>query len=295
MNGIINFHKPKGMTSHDAVYYFRRLLKIKKIGHTGTLDPDATGVLPICIGKATRVSEYLLNADKEYIGSLVLGSETDTQDSSGEVLFTSNLTVDEEEIKNSFSKFTGKLSQIPPMYSAVRHNGKKLYELAREGKVVERKPRDINIYQLDILNIEDDNRKINFYTKCSRGTYIRTLCNDIGRDLGTYGHMSDLKRVGVGQFKIEDSFTMDYLNNLSLDQISQLIMPIDTALDSLDKILVKNNYYKQLVNGVVVPVDSKEVDLTSNYRVYCDHKFIGIGKVIIENNEQFIKMDKVFI
>lgn len=295
MNGIINFHKPKGMTSHDAVYYFRRLLKMKKIGHTGTLDPDATGVLPICIGKGTRVSEYLLNADKEYIGCLILGSETDTQDSSGEVLFSSHVTVSEEDIFNSFNKFKGRLSQIPPMYSAVRHKGRKLYELAREGKVVERKPRDINIYELKILSVENNNRKIVFYTKCSRGTYIRTLCNDIGRDLGTYGHMGDLKRVGVGEFKIDDSLSMDYLNDLTIDEVKKHIMPIDAALDCLDKIEINKTYYKQITNGVLVPIDFKDIDNDSNYRVYCDDIFIGIGKIIIKDNEQFVKMDKVFI
>ena len=294
MNGIINFNKPKNMTSHDAVYYFRRLLSIKKIGHTGTLDPDATGVLPICIGKGTRVSEYLLNADKEYIGCLTLGTETDTQDSSGNVLFSSDLEVNEEDIISSFNKFKGRHSQLPPMYSAVRHNGKKLYELAREGKVVERKPRDINIYELKILNIED-NKRIQFYTKCSRGTYIRTLCNDIGRDLKTYGHMSDLKRVGVGKFKIENSFTMEYLNALSMDEIKKLIMPVDLALDSLDKVEVEKGYFNKIINGVIVPIESIEIDKNNSFRVYCDRKFIGIGKIIIKENKEFIKMDKVFI
>lgn len=294
MNGIINFNKPKGMTSHDAVYYFRRLLGIKKIGHTGTLDPDATGVLPICIGKGTRVSEYLLNADKEYIGCLTLGTETDTQDSSGKTLFSSDLEVKEEDIINSFNKFKGKSSQFPPMYSAVRHNGKKLYELAREGKVVERKPRDIHIYELKILNIED-NKKIDFYTKCSRGTYIRTLCNDIGRDLKTYGHMSDLTRVGVGKFKIENSFTMEYLNILKLDEIKDLIMPVDLALDGLDKVEVEKRYFNKIINGVIVPMESIEIDINNSLRVYCDGKFIGIGKIIVKENKEFIKMDKVFI
>ncbi len=294
MNGIINFNKPKGMTSHDAVYYFRRLLKIKKIGHTGTLDPDATGVLPICIGKGTRVSEYLLNADKEYIGCLTLGSETDTQDSSGNVILSSDLSVNEEDIINSFEKFKGKSSQIPPMYSAVRHNGKKLYELAREGKIVERKPRYINIYDLKILDIED-NKKISFYTKCSRGTYIRTLCNDIGRDLKTYGHMSDLKRVGVGKFDIKDSLSMEYLNNLSIEEIKELIMPIDMALDGLGKIEVHKSLYNKIINGVIVPVESIDVNLDDRYRIYCDNKFIGIGNIIIKESNKFIKMDKVFI
>ena len=219
---LLAFYKPKGMTSHDAVYYFRRLLKMKKIGHTGTLDPDARGVLPICIGKGTRVSEYLLNADKEYVGELTLGSETDTQDSSGEIINSSTIIVSEKDIINSFNKFKGISLQIPPMYSALKYKGKKLYELAREGKVVERIPREINIYELRIIDIQGMN-KIRFYVRCSRGTYIRTLCNDIGRDLGSYGHMSDLERVGVGKFRIEDSLNMDYLDRLDIEDIKKKI------------------------------------------------------------------------
>ena len=294
MNGIINFNKPKGMTSHDAVYYFRRLLKIKKIGHTGTLDPDARGVLPICIGKGTRVSEYLLNADKEYVGELTLGAETDTQDSSGKILNSSTLIVNEEDIYNSFNSFKGISLQIPPMYSALKHKGKKLYELAREGKVVERRPREINIYELKIIDIKD--KKIRFYTRCSRGTYIRTLCNDIGRDLGSYGHMSDLERVGVGKFKIEDSLEMDFLDRLDIEDIKKKIMPIDMALDNLDKIILDKEYFNKIINGVIVPIDLSNFKLVGHkYRVYCNDKFIGIGKIINLDNQEFVKMDKVFI
>lgn len=294
MNGIINFNKPKGMTSHNAVSYFRRILKIKKIGHTGTLDPDATGVLPICIGKGTRVSEYLINADKEYIGEITLGFETDTQDSSGEVVNFSDIEVTQEDIINTFNKFKGKSMQIPPMYSAIRYNGKRLYELAREGKIVERKPRNIHIYELKILDILD-NRKIRFYTRCSRGTYIRTLCNDIGRTLRTYGHMSDLVRVGVGKFKIDESLSLEYLNNLNADEIIDLIMPIDMALDSLDKIIIDKKYFDKIVNGVNVPIENKDVNAKHSVRVYCGNEFIGIGKIINKNNTELLKMDKVLI
>lgn len=294
MNGIINFNKPKGMTSHDAVYYFRRLLKIKKVGHTGTLDPDATGVLPICIGKGTRVSEYILDADKEYIGVLRLGTETDTQDSSGQVLHTSSKKVNEDEIYVSFNKFKGDILQVPPMYSAIKHKGKRLYELAREGKVVERKPRPVKIYELNILEIKG-NREITFYTRCSRGTYIRTLCNDIGRDLGTYGHMSGLTRVGVGSFKLEYSFSMEDLQDLSLDEIRDLIMPMDMALDKLIRIDVDKGYLAKIINGALVPVTVIDPKYGNNYRVYCDSKFIGIGRIISKEDKQFIKMDKVLV
>lgn len=295
MDGVINFYKPKGMTSHDAVYFFRRLLNIKKIGHTGTLDPNATGVLPICIGKATRVSEYLLDVEKEYIGELTLGAATDTLDGDGSILNTSDLQVTDLDIESVFSKYRGTISQTPPMYSAIRINGKRLYELAREGIEIERKSRDINVYKLDIMNIKD-HKKVIFYTKCSKGTYIRTLCDDIGFDLGTYGFMSYLIRVGVGNFKLEDSYGMEYLKSLTKDNISQLIVPMDKAIDHLDKIVVPDNLYSKLINGVKLSMgeNSGTVDNTP-LRIYCMDKFIGIGKIVINENDKFLKMDKVLI
>lgn len=295
MNGVINFYKPSGMTSHDAVYFFRRLLKIKRIGHTGTLDPNATGVLPICIGKATRISEYLLDVDKEYIGELTLGSSTDTLDSDGIINNTSNIKVTKEDIITSFSKFKGMITQTPPMYSAIKINGKKLYELAREGIEVERKSRDVNIYKLDIMNIKN-NEKIFFYTKCSKGTYIRTLCDDIGRDLGTYGHMSYLIRVGVGNFKLESAYSMDYLKSLSKEEIESLIIPMDKAIDHLDKLVVPDQLYEKLINGVKLSmgIDPKS-DLVHPKRIYCKDQFIGIGNIVMNNDEQLLKMNKVLI
>ncbi len=294
MNGIINFYKPKGITSHGAVNFFRKLLNIKRIGHTGTLDPNAEGVLPICIGKATRVSEYLLSEDKEYRGELTLGNSTDTQDGDGEVLKTSSKVVSEKEIRNSFNKFKGNIYQIPPMYSALKYNGKKLYELAREGKTIERKPRNINIYELNIEEIYE-NRKVIFYTKCSRGTYIRTLCNDIGEDLGTFGHMSDLLRVGVGPFKIKDSYKIEDLENLSHNEIRSLLLPIDFALMKFKLIKIPDDLYKQLVNGVKVKINNKEFLSGENLRVYSKNKFIGIGEIIEKDDLQLLKMNKVFV
>ena len=294
MNGIINFYKPKGMTSHGAVNFFRKLLNIKRIGHTGTLDPNAEGVLPICIGKATRVSEYLLTEDKEYLGELTLGAATDTQDGDGQVISRSDKMVSEEEIRNSFEKFKGEISQIPPMYSALKKNGKKLYELAREGIIIERDPRNISIYKLDIEEIFNNN-KIRFLTKCSRGTYIRTLCNDIGEDLGTFGYMSDLLRVSVGPFKIEDSYKKENLENLSLTEIEKLIVPIDYALMKFKEINIEENYYSKLVNGVKVEVDDNSYVLGETLRVYSKNRFIGIGEVIEKDHLRLLKMNKVFV
>lgn len=296
MDGVINLFKPKGMTSHDAVYFVRKLLNIKKVGHTGTLDPNATGVLPICIGKGTRISEYLLSVDKEYVGELTLGIATDTQDDDGNVLHTSEKHVSEDEILESFNKIKGKVLQTPPMYSALKHKGKKLYELAREGISVERKPREIFIKDLNILN-NYNNRNIIFYTRCSRGTYIRTLCDDIGNDLGTYGHMSFLIRVGVGSFKIEDAYSIEYLKKLPKDDVIKLIVPMDKALNHMDQITIDDKFYNKLINGVSITLSKNYSDkIGILQRVYSNKIFIGIGNVILsKENTLYLKMDKVLI
>ncbi|WP_353095264.1 tRNA pseudouridine(55) synthase TruB [Tissierella praeacuta] len=295
MNGVINFFKPKGMTSHDAVNLLRKALKTKKVGHTGTLDPNASGVLPLCIGKGTRIAEYLLDSDKEYIGELTLGYRTDTQDMDGNIISSSNKHVSEEDIISAMSKYVGNISQLPPMYSALKYKGKKLYELAREGKTVERNPRNITIYNQKILNIED-NRKIMFYTKCSRGTYIRTLCDDIGMDLGTYGHMSYLLRVGTGNFKIEDSYSIEYIRKLELQEISKIITPMDKALGHLEQFNVPDYLYSKLVNGVVLRFDLIDEDKVDKLlRVYCKDIFIGIGKISNIDSEFYLKMNKVLL
>lgn len=297
MNGTINLFKPKGITSHDAVYKMRRILGIKKIGHTGTLDPKATGVLPLCIGKGTRISEYLLDVDKEYIGELTLGIATDTQDMDGEVIEYSSKKVNADDIYNVFDRFKGEINQIPPMYSALKRNGKKLYELAREGTIVERPPRKINIYDLKIHNIID-NRKIIFYVKCSRGTYVRTLCHDIGKKLGTYGYMSYLIRIGVGDFKIEDSYSLDYLKSLGEDELKSIICPIDESINHLDYLVVEDKFYNGLINGNIIPMQnniSKHYKTNTPIKIYCSNAFIGIGRIIIENHIAIIKMDKVLI
>ncbi|MBU5426576.1 tRNA pseudouridine(55) synthase TruB [Tissierella pigra] len=294
MNGVINFFKPRGMTSHDAVNLLRRTLKTKKIGHTGTLDPNASGVLPLCIGKGTRIAEYLLDSNKEYIGELTLGYRTDTQDGDGKVISSSNKLVTENEIISAMSKYIGDISQLPPMYSALKHKGKKLYELAREGKTVERTPRNIKIYSQNILNIEDCT-KIIFHTSCSRGTYIRTLCDDIGMDLGTYGYMSYLLRVAAGNFKIENSYSIEYIQKLNYDEILQIITPMDKALEHIDRFVISDDLYFKLINGVVLHVDVDENMVNKLYRVYCKETFIGIGKIMLSDSKFYLKMEKVLM
>lgn len=296
MNGIINFLKPRNMTSHDAVNYFRKLLGIKRIGHTGTLDPQVSGVLPVCIGKATRVSQYILDADKEYIGELTLGKKTSTQDGSGEIIKTSNKEVTNQEIINIFNNYIGPIEQTPPMYSAVRYKGKRLYELAREGKSVDRKKRNAIIYSLDIVNIKAN--KVLFKVKCSKGTYIRTLCNDIGEDLGTYGYMSFLMRTSVGDFKISDSLSMDFLNGLNKNDIKNYILPTDIGLSAsnLEDLIIPKEDLIRAKNGAIVYLKGESFLYDTLLKVYTnDNIFIGLGKVYKNNKRDILKMKKVFI
>lgn len=300
MKGVINVQKPEGLTSHDVVAALRRKLKMKRIGHTGTLDPLASGVLPICIGKATRISEYLLELDKEYIAELSLGTETDTQDSLGEVIRQSDKIVDPIDIEEAFKKFQGHIKQVPPMYSALKHKGKKLYELARQGITIERPARSVKIYELEILEIIDK-QKIIFRVKCSKGTYIRTLCQDLGRELATLGHMSGLKRTATGPFNIEDSYELDYILNLPEDQIPSILLPMDKALPHFEKIIVKDKYYFKLINGARLSIEAL-VDYEDNsfqenmtYRVYCKKEFIGMGQIIVNGPESRLKMEKVLL
>ena len=297
MDGIINLFKPRGFTSHDAVSKMRKILGMKKIGHTGTLDPNATGVLPLCIGKGTRISEYLLNVDKEYVAELTLGMATDTQDIDGNVTNCSSKKVSKLDIYNAFESFIGEIDQIPPMYSALKKNGKKLYELAREGKTIERPSRKVNIYDLRIYNIID-NKKVIFYVKCSRGTYVRTLCHDIGKILGTFGHMSYLIRIGVGNFNLEDSYSFDYIKSLDNDKLKSIICPIDKSIGHMDSLVVEDRFYNGLINGNIIPFANDIFSLSQTdkpARVYCKNTFIGVGRIIFRNNIPSLKMDKVFV
>lgn len=207
MDGVINIDKPKGLTSHDVVDRVRKIIGMKKVGHAGTLDPEATGVLPILIGKATKISNYLINSDKEYLCEMRLGLKTDTGDSTGRIIsICYGPLPSEEEIRNAFGKFIGKILQVPPMHSAIKINGTPLYSLARKGIEVERKAREVTIHRLDILGIKGD--LIIFDVLCSKGTYIRALVSDIGNVFGLGGCLVSLRRTRAGRFRIEDSITL---------------------------------------------------------------------------------------
>lgn len=255
IHGIINVYKEKGFTSHDVVAKLRGIVGQKKIGHTGTLDPDATGVLPVCLGKATKLCDLLTDKNKTYEAVLLLGKTTDTQDITGEVLEEkSTEALTEEKVREAIEGFIGDYEQIPPMYSALKVNGKKLYELAREGKVIERKARPVKILDIQILEI--DLPKVRMEVSCSKGTYIRTLCHDIGEKLGCGGCMESLMRTRVSTFRIEDAKTLDEIETLKQEgKLAELLVPIDAMFPPYPKITVKDDWKAFAKNGN--PLDLK--------------------------------------
>ena len=282
MNGLLIINKPKGYTSHDVVNVLRKKLNTKKVGHTGTLDPNATGVLPILVGAATKISKYLVEHEKTYIATIELGKKTDTGDAEGEVIqeVTNMKEINIEEIESVLKSFLGKQSQIPPMYSAIKVDGKKLYEYAREGKTVELQPREIEI--LDINLIAYNNNEIKFSVRCSKGTYIRSLCEDIAESLGTIGYMKELQRASVNQFNIQDSILLDDLDNIN---IGERIILIEKVFEDKPRIDLNNRKLELFLNGVQL---THELD-DELYRVYNNNNFIGLG--IVKN--KLLKRDIV--
>ena len=248
LNGIINIHKEAGFTSHDVVAKMRGICRQKKIGHTGTLDPQATGVLPVCLGSATKLCDMLTDKDKEYVAELLLGQTTDTQDTTGRILTEHPVMVSCEEIRTAVMSFVGEYEQIPPMYSALKINGKKLYELAREGKEVERAARPVHISEIEILEMKLPVVKLRVV--CSKGTYIRTLCADIGDKLGCGGTMQSLVRTRVGNFKLEDAVPLGQLESLrDEEKIQEVLLPVDCVFHECPSLHVQEKWRKLLDNG----------------------------------------------
>lgn len=276
MNGIIVIDKPKGRTSHDMVYFIRRMTGIKKVGHTGTLDPDATGVLPLCIGNGTKVSDMLLESDKCYRAELILGKTTDTQDLSGNVLEEKEVNLREEEIVKAANSFVGEIEQIPPMYSAIKQDGKKLYELARKGIEVERKPRRVTVNEITIVKI--DKNTVTIDVDCSKGTYIRTLCSDIGEKLGCGGCMGDLRRTKAGMFNIDESHTVEEIEKLKENgKLGDIILPVDSVFMKYPKIQLNEKQVKSVTNGIRMTYKGVE---GQTYRVYDNNnEFLCISKI----------------
>ena len=273
MQGILVVNKRQGITSHDCIYILRDLLGIKKIGHTGTLDPMATGVLPMTIGKATRVSSFIQNSEKEYIATIEFGIETDTEDITGNIIERSDKIPTEKEVLDILPKFTGRIEQIPPMYSAVRVDGRKLYKIAREGRVVDRPKREINVSSLELLDSNPFTLKIN----CSSGTYVRTLISDIGKELGTFATMTSLIRTKVGPFSVENAIKIDDLESMTKEEIEEKLYPTDFALRNIPKYNVPKSFFERLINGVKF-YDNRMND--GKYSIYCRDEFIGIGEFV---------------
>ncbi len=277
MDGIVNVNKPTGMTSHDVVYRLRRILGIRKIGHTGTLDPDASGVLPMCVGKGTKLAEHLTASDKCYRAELTLGAITDTQDASGEVLERFDVNVSKECLENTLREFVGEIEQVPPMYSAIKIGGKKLYELAREGKTVERAARKITIHSVEIEEFDEVSGKARLSVNCSKGTYIRTLCNDIGLRLGCGGYMSALERTRSGRFSIEDSFTLEEIEKMAADGDFGFMISVSDALSEHERVVLGRRDTYRICNGLRFSVGSLEENKI--YRAFDeDGRFLALIK-----------------
>ena len=278
-SGIINVYKEKGFTSFDVVAKLRGILRTKKIGHTGTLDPDAEGVLPVCIGRATKVCDILTDKDKVYEAVMLLGVETDTQDTSGEVLKELPVTVSEECVKEAILSFVGDYAQVPPMYSALKVNGKKLYELAREGKTVERKARNGQIFSIEIL--EMNLPRVRMSVHCSKGTYIRTLCHDIGAMLGCGGCMEKLLRTKVGVFELQDTLKLAEIDELAkAGAVEEKIISVDELFEDYTKVWTTPEFDVVVHNGNRVKKRMLQEKLPANterLRVYdSKSEFIGI-------------------
>lgn len=277
IDGVINVYKEIGYTSHDVVAILRKTLGIKKIGHTGTLDPNVSGVLPICVGNSTKISSYLMNHQKSYLGELTFGYETDTEDIWGSITETCDYTPYIDELEKAISRINGKeILQTPPMYSAIKVGGKKLYELAREGKEIERKKRNAHIYSIELIRYI--NGKAHIKVTCSKGTYIRTLFKDLARECNSLGTMSSLIRLSSGGFNIKDSVTLSEIEEFSKNGITDFYVRADKALEDMERVNIPDFLFDKVINGVAIKTNLLGLKLQEDkeYLVYCREEFIGI-------------------
>lgn len=288
MDGIIIINKQIGFTSYDVVAKVKKILNEKKAGHTGTLDPLATGVLPILLGNATKISKYLIEHDKKYIATIKFGEKRETGDSEGKVIEISKNKIDDEEnIKCVLKSFLGKQKQIPPIYSAIKINGKKLYEYARNGENVEIPPRDIEIYEIEYIEFNKEMQTLKFSVKCSKGTYIRSLCEDISKKLNTVGYMLALERIQVDDFSIDNVVTLEELekNKDNLEFLNNKILKMEDIFKNLNSINLSERKRELFLNGVKLTFELED----GLYNVYSNQKYIGIG--IVKN--KLLKRDIV--
>jgi len=298
MDGILLVMKPPGMTSFDVVAWLRNLTRIKKIGHAGTLDPSACGLIPVCFGKGTKAIEYFQRFDKSYRAEMVLGITTNSQDGDGEIIEESSIRPDMDTIIGVLKGFNGEYEQVPPMFSAVKINGKRLYELARKGIEVERRGRKVSINNLKLLysKIDIKNPVLRFDVSCSKGTYIRTLCHDIGQKLGCGAYMSFLVRTQVGPFSLYEGSTLEEIKKYCLEgSLSSALKPTDTLFMDYPAIVFDKNTAKKYMNGLSVGyMGDEEISSVGNVRVYIETGlFLGIGSVSFDNGNVIIKSKKL--
>lgn len=296
MFGILNVYKPKGMTSHDVVSFVRRTLHMKRIGHTGTLDPMAEGVLPILIGKATKLSDIIMADEKHYIARVRLGIVTDTDDVSGVTLETKEVSVNEKEILKAVASFVGETQQIPPMYSAIKVNGQKLYQLARKGASVERKPRKIHIFSAEVSNF--DGMSFDLSVHCSKGTYIRALCRDIGEKLGTGATMESLVRTKSGMFSLENAHTLENIERASENgEAEALFILVDDVLSDITALSVSDEVATKIKNGIRLRPAQLQLSTScegDRFRIYNNDALLAILKVVSDEDCFVLAIEKSF-
>lgn len=297
MDGVLNVYKPQGPTSHDIVYAVRKLFGQKRVGHTGTLDPMATGVLVICLGKATRIVEYLTGQPKEYRARMILGQTSDTQDSTGRITSESDASgVTREAFEAVVQDFVGEVEQVPPMVSAIKHEGKPLYKLAREGKTIERAARMITVYSIEVLDfVFGKHAEAEFIVRCSSGTYIRTLCADIGERLGCGGLMSQLERTSVGKFVIENACKIEQLEAMNADgRLADAVQSINESLSGVESISICDSLSASVLHGNAVAVSER--DSSPLVRILAQSgDLLGLGVVESANGRMILKPKKILV
>jgi tRNA pseudouridine55 synthase len=303
MNGIINVLKPPGMTSHDIINFVRKRLKMKKVGHTGTLDPEAAGVLPVCVGKATKAVQFITDKTKRYRTTIKFGVQTDTYDKYGAVIEAIDVNgIDMEKLEIALGDFRGVIKQLPPMYSAIKIAGKKLYEYARNGEEIEIQEREVEIYSIEIIDYNNKDEVV-IDIECSKGTYIRSICYDLGKKMGYGAAMWQLIRLESTPFVIENSYTLEEIDKAAAEgTIDKMLMSVDIIFKELPIIEIKTTARSAAMNGCLIygkgtvqDIELFETDVET--RIYCDNEMLGIGTIRFnsEENRKYIKIDKMFV
>lgn len=280
LHGVLLLDKPQGMTSNDALQKVKRLFNAKKAGHTGALDPLATGMLPICFGEATKFSQYLLDSDKRYQVIAKLGERTDTSDADGQIICSKPVNITQSQIDEALTHFRGDILQVPTMFSALKHQGKPLYEYARQGIVIEREARPITVYENQFIQFDVTNHELTLEIHCSKGTYIRTIIDDLGELLGCGAHVIYLRRLHVSNYPIKKMVTLEALQNLA--DKDELLMPVDSPMNEYPKVILSEQQGKNILLGRTIEIDStiNEVNVSTKenlVRIYQDQRFIGAG------------------